>query len=63
MKAEEERATLELLARMAKQCPKCKMNYERTHGCDHITCKVCRHEFCFVCSATWGSKCGHSGMM
>jgi IBR domain, a half RING-finger domain len=61
-KADEERATLKLMARTAKQCPNCKMNYERTAGCDHITCKVCKHEFCYVCSAAWGNRCGHAGM-
>ena len=28
-----------------KQCPKCQVLIEKNGGCDHMTCKLCRHEW------------------
>lgn len=36
-----------------KQCPKCQMNIEISGGCDHMTCKLCNYEFCFLCGAKY----------
>jgi len=32
-----------------KICPKCGACIERTEGCSHMVCKICQHQFCFVC--------------
>lgn len=29
---------------------------ELSHGCNHITCASCQHEFCFNCLAHWGGR-------
>ncbi len=31
------------------KCPNCISPYERTSGCDHITCPTCDNHFCHVC--------------
>ena len=31
---------------------------EKTEGCNHMTCKKCRHDFCWVCMEDW--KCHNS---
>jgi len=32
-----------------KKCPNCSAVIDRTEGCDHMTCKVCKCAFCYVC--------------
>lgn len=40
----------------AKKCPKCTINIEKNGGCNHMTCKSCRKEFCWLCMQTWNSS-------
>lgn len=41
-----------------KSCPKCNIVIELRSGCNHITCRNCSYEFCYVCLTLWtGSKC------
>lgn len=36
-----------------KGCPRCKARIEKDEGCNHMTCRKCRHEFCWICMQEW----------
>ena len=32
-----------------QKCPKCDIIIEKSGGCDHIKCQVCKFDFCWIC--------------
>ncbi|KAI6193458.1 RBR-type E3 ubiquitin transferase [Aphelenchoides besseyi] len=44
-------ACYDWLLKNTKKCPGCKTNIEKNGGCEHMTCKRCKHEFCWLCLA------------
>jgi hypothetical protein len=32
-----------------KKCPSCHVKIQKNGGCNHMTCKKCCHEFCWIC--------------
>jgi ariadne-1 len=34
-------------------CPGCRSAIEKNGGCNHVTCRQCHHEFCWVCRRPW----------
>lgn len=34
---------------LVRKCPGCKSPIEKSDGCNHMTCKKCRFEFCWLC--------------
>lgn len=36
-----------------KRCGKCKALVEHKEACQHMTCIMCKFEFCYVCSRVW----------
>ena len=38
-----------------KTCPKCHKPIEKNAGCNHMTCRQCNHQFCWVCMTDWSS--------
>lgn len=47
--AQENQANGEWKQANTKQCPHCKIAIEKNDGCNHMTCKQCRYEFCWIC--------------
>eukprot|EP01063_Lacrimia_lanifica_P002967 TRINITY_DN11601_c0_g1_i1.p1 TRINITY_DN11601_c0_g1~~TRINITY_DN11601_c0_g1_i1.p1 ORF type:complete len:2693 (+),score=956.95 TRINITY_DN11601_c0_g1_i1:82-8160(+) len=46
---EEEEQSRKAIAELCRPCPRCGAQVSRTEGCPHITCKVCKFEFCYDC--------------
>ncbi|KAF5981890.1 e3 ubiquitin ligase ARI7 [Fusarium coicis] len=44
-----------------KQCPSCGVNMQKGPGCFHMTCTLCRYEFCWECLASWSDIMPRSG--
>lgn len=38
-----------------KECPKCQATIEKNGGCNHMTCKKCKYEFCWICMGEWSA--------
>ena len=49
--------TANWMAVNTKPCPKCVSRIEKNQGCNHMTCRQCKHEFCWICMGDWR---GHS---
>lgn len=37
----------------AKSCPRCHLQIEKNGGCNHMTCRKCAYEFCWICLDDW----------
>lgn len=46
-------ATNKWLELFTKLCPQCKYHIQKNEGCDHMTCRYCKHEFCWECLADY----------
>ena len=49
------------LAANTKQCPHCSASIEKNDGCNHMTCRKCRHEFCWICMQKWSLHSMNTG--
>jgi IBR domain, a half RING-finger domain len=41
------------VAANTKKCPRCSAAIEKDEGCNHMSCRKCRHEFCWICMQDW----------
>jgi len=48
---QEDQASLNFILMHTTPCPQCSVPCEKSHGCNHITCRECRTHFCYLCSA------------
>jgi ariadne-1 len=44
-----------------KKCPKCSQRIDKNDGCNHMTCKMCKHDFCWICLDKWSEHGQHTG--
>jgi len=54
-KASDDSETLNWISSHAKLCPKCESPIEKNGGCNHMSCRKCKAEFCWACMTLWAS--------
>ncbi|KAG8877641.1 hypothetical protein FRB97_003233 [Tulasnella sp. 331] len=52
-KCQDDSETANWIKSNTKECPKCQSTIEKNGGCNHMTCKKCKNEFCWVCMGPW----------
>ncbi|GLE01372.1 hypothetical protein PINS_up010202 [Pythium insidiosum] len=52
-KCRNESETANWILANTKKCPKCAVRIEKNQGCNHMTCRKCMHEFCWMCMESW----------
>ncbi|KAF2772796.1 hypothetical protein EJ03DRAFT_170598 [Teratosphaeria nubilosa] len=55
VRPQQELDSAKTLKEIAKICPgpNCGRKLEKISGCDHMTCRLCGHEFCWLCLAAY----------
>ncbi|RDI88617.1 hypothetical protein Vi05172_g1482 [Venturia inaequalis] len=48
-----EAASAAFISTNTKECPSCKSRIQKAGGCDHMTCRKCRNQFCWICSVDY----------
>ena len=52
-KEEDNNENLTWLKANTKPCPGCGSFIEKNQGCNHIHCRHCGHDFCWLCKGLW----------
>ncbi|OWA50735.1 E3 ubiquitin-protein ligase ARIH2 [Hypsibius exemplaris] len=52
-KIAEDANTASYMAAHTKDCPSCERSIEKNGGCNHMVCRICKHEFCWICMGDW----------
>lgn len=52
-KCSDDSETSNWISANTKECTKCQSIIEKNGGCNHIVCKKCQNEFCWVCLGSW----------
>ncbi|PGH04374.1 ariadne-1 [Blastomyces parvus] len=52
-KCKDDSETANWISANTKECPKCSSTIEKNGGCNHMTCRKCKHEFCWMCMGPW----------
>ncbi|WPT15498.1 Putative E3 ubiquitin-protein ligase ARI8 [Picochlorum sp. SENEW3] len=60
-KNDKESLNMEWLVVNTKGCPGCNRPIQKNHGCMHMTCSQCKHEFCWLCLGDWKKHSSTTG--
>ncbi|ESO01657.1 hypothetical protein HELRODRAFT_100509 [Helobdella robusta] len=52
-KCDDDSETSNWIAANTRECPKCHATIEKDGGCNHMLCKRCKFDFCWVCLGPW----------
>lgn len=60
-KCSNESETANWILANTKKCPKCQARIEKNQGCNHMSCKICKHDFCWICLQEWKDHNNNTG--
>lgn len=52
-KCSNESETANWILANTKKCTQCNARIEKNQGCNHMVCKMCKYEFCWICMGSW----------
>ncbi|ODQ81057.1 hypothetical protein BABINDRAFT_20715, partial [Babjeviella inositovora NRRL Y-12698] len=52
-KCKDDSETANWISSHTNNCPKCESAIEKNGGCNHMVCKSCQTEFCWICMGDW----------
>lgn len=52
-KCKDDSETANWISANTKECSRCNSTIEKNGGCNHMTCRKCGHEFCWICMGPW----------
>lgn len=52
-KCSDDSETLNWLQAHTQGCPECLALIEKNGGCNHVVCRKCQYEFCWICFGPW----------
>lgn len=52
-KCKDDSETANWIQANTQACPKCDSLIEKSGGCNHMTCKKCLYQFCWICLGEW----------
>jgi hypothetical protein len=52
LKCVNESETANWILANTRKCPACNARIEKNQGCNHMTCRLCKHDFCWICMGT-----------
>lgn len=55
IKCADDSETANYISAHTKDCPKCQVCIEKDGGCNHMKCKKCGHDFCWMCLGDWSA--------
>ncbi|KAI8051364.1 uncharacterized protein B0P05DRAFT_562427 [Gilbertella persicaria] len=55
LKCKEDTETAKWISDNTKECGQCFATIEKNGGCNHMTCKKCQYQFCWLCLKNWSS--------
>jgi len=60
-KEQDESETANWFTANTKDCPKCGRSIEKNGGCNHMSCSLCKYDFCWICMDDWKVHGGNTG--
>ncbi|KAI1312250.1 hypothetical protein EDD11_003007 [Mortierella claussenii] len=52
-KCADDSETANWISANTKECGQCQSTIEKNGGCNHMTCRKCKYEFCWICMGPW----------